>query len=211
MYLMWTCSCLSNHFSMVCFLKACYVPSGRGGINMQIAGGTCLPAPGAWWLQCHTLGQALWASITGGSAIRRYSPYLPYHAIPFVSPETWMISWEVFHIVSQSLPCFLRSNLLNSCARQVAPRLLPALPSRCTPLSSRLGHWTFPKGYGATWCVHLCHGCHRYSNLDSTNTNLEEKQDVVQSKQQRCWFLSSSVGSILKFSHAAMHMINDYL
>ena len=100
------------------FLKGLLCSQWQGGhqhqdLHMQIAGGTCLPAPGAWWLQCHTLGQALWASITGGSAIRRYSPYLPYHAIPFVSPETWMISWEVFHIVSQSLPCFLRSNLLN--------------------------------------------------------------------------------------------------
>ena len=35
MYLMWTCSCLSNHFPMVCFLKACHVPSGRGGINIK--------------------------------------------------------------------------------------------------------------------------------------------------------------------------------
>ena len=69
---------------------------------------------------------------------------------------------QVSHVVFQCLPCFLCSNLLNSCARQVAPRLLPALPSRCTPLSSRLGHCTFPKGYGATWCVCVCHRCHIY-------------------------------------------------
>ena len=198
------------------FLKGLPCSHWQGGINIKTC--TCKLREA---LAFQLLGR------DGSSAIRLAKHYEPRlreaapsgdtahtcHTMPYflVSPETWMISWEVFHIVSQGLQCFLRSNLLNSCARQVAPRLLPALPSRCTPLSSRLGHWTFPKGYGATWCVHLCHGCHRYSNLDSTNTNLEEKNDVVQSKQQRCWFLSSSVGSILKFSHAAMHMINDYL
>lgn len=61
MYLMWTCNCLSNHFSMVCFLKACHVPSGSGGASTsRLAHANCgrhlpssswgvmAPVPYAW-------------------------------------------------------------------------------------------------------------------------------------------------------------------
>ena len=105
---------------------------------MQIAGGTCLPAPGAWWLQCHTVGQALWASIAGGSAIQEIQP------IPAIPCHTFCFSGDLDDFLGsvsycfQSLPCFLRSNLLNypklmcspggspfvACpAKQVHPRL----------------------------------------------------------------------------------------
>ena len=129
---------------MVCFLKAWHV-------TLLVAGSA----------STSRLREALAFQLLGrdGSSAMRLAKHCEprlREAAPSYHTFCILLCLQVSHVVFQCLPCFLCSNLLNSCARQVAPRLFPALPSRCTPLSSRLGHCTFPKGYGATWGVCVC-------------------------------------------------------
>ena len=145
------------------FLKglACNTFSGRVSINIKTAGGTCLPAPGAWWLQCHALGQALWASITGGSAI------IPYLLYPFVSPglSCCFPMFAMFPVFKPpELMCSPGGSPFVSCpAKQVHPA----------------GTLHFPKRVWSNMvCVCVCvidviDVIYIYSSLDSTDIALD--------------------------------------